>query len=193
MTGPASPPPDAPSDPLLALDRRSGLPEALRVLAEAFPRADWEAHANFGELVRFWMDRHLMFRRILAALHDDALALEAGQLDPQRHGARLVRYGGLLVNELHHHHQIEDHHYFPQLVGLVPEIDRAFDLLETDHEAIDPMLHDLAGQMNAVLREGGPVGALDEALMRFERLLDRHLTDEEEIVVPVILKSGFVG
>ncbi|MBB97890.1 MAG: dihydrodipicolinate reductase [Rhodobacteraceae bacterium] len=182
-----------PLDPSLALDRRDGLPDALRVLEEAFPKAQWAQHPNFGELVRFWMDRHNMFRQITAALHDDAQAVMAQQMDPRSHGARLVRYGGLLVNELHNHHQIEDHHYFPQLVGLVPEIDRAFDLLETDHESIDPMLHDLTAEMNAVLQGGGPVGRFDEALLAFDRLLDRHLTDEEEIIVPVILKSGFTG
>ena len=181
-----------PPDPL-ALDTRTGLPDALRVLVQAFPRADWDNHANFGELVRFWLDRHLMFRRILTALHEDALACDAGEMDPRTHGNRLVRYGGMLINELHNHHQIEDHHYFPQLIGLVPEIDRAFDLLETDHETIDPMLHSLAGEMNAVLREGGSPAQLDAALLRFETLLDRHLTDEEEIVVPVILRSGFAG
>ena len=182
-----------PFGPELALGTRTGLPDALRVLVESYPREGWQGHENFGELVRFWMDRHLMFRKITQALHDDALAVQAGDLDPRSHGNRLVRYGGMLVNELHNHHQIEDHHYFPQLIGLVPEIDRAFDLLETDHEAIDPMLHTLAGEMNAGLREGGSVGQLDEALLRFETLLDRHLTDEEEVVVPVILKSGFVG
>ena len=177
---------------MLALDTRAGLPDALRVLAEAFPRDGWEGHENFGELVRFWMDRHLMFRRITQALHEDALAAQAGTLDPRSHANRLSRYGGLLVNELHGHHQIEDHHYFPQLIGLAPEVDRAFDLLETDHEAIDPMLHDLAGEMNAVL-QGGSVAQFDAALLQFEALLNRHLTDEEDIVVPVILKSGFRG
>lgn len=28
---------------------------------------------------------------------------------------------------------------------------------------------------------------------RFQRLLDRHLTDEEELVVPVILEHGELG
>ncbi len=180
-----------PEDPL-ALGTRAALPDALRVLAEAFPRADWANHPNFGELVQFWMDRHVMFRRITTALHEDALAALAGTLDPRAHANRLSRFGGLLVNELHGHHQIEDHHYFPQLIGLAPEVDSAFDLLETDHEAIDPMLHHLTGEMNAVL-QGGPIGQFDAALLRFETLLNRHLTDEEEIVVPVILKSGFTG
>lgn len=182
----------AANDPT-ALSTRTGLPDALRVLERAFPRMSWESHPNFGELVRFWMDRHLMFRQITQTLHEDALAAEAGTMDPATHANRLSSYGSLLVNELHNHHQIEDHHYFPRLVGLVPEIDRAFDLLETDHEAIDPMLHDLAGQMNNVLRDGGSPAQLDAALLAFETLLNRHLTDEEDIVVPVILKSGFRG
>ena len=42
----------------LNLETRDGLPEALRVLLEAFPREVWEGHENFGQLVRFWLDRH---------------------------------------------------------------------------------------------------------------------------------------
>lgn len=177
-------------DPL-ALTNRTGLPDALRVLEDAFPRLSWGSHPNFGDLVRFWMDRHLTFRRITRALHDDVLSVETGTMDPRTHATRLSRHGGMLVNQLHHHHQIEDHHYFPRLIGLVPEIDRAFDLLEADHQAIDPLLHDLAGQMNAVLQGTTDPARFNATLLDFETLLDRHLTDEEDIIVPVILKSGF--
>ena len=109
------------------------------------------------------------------------------------HAPRLSRLGGMLLNELHMHHQVEDFHYFPKLSGLAPEIGHGFDLLEADHQLIDPMLHDLARAMNGVLQGQGAVTALEAELVRFERLLERHLTDEEDLVVPVILKTGFQG
>ena len=37
------------------------------------------------------------------------------------------------------------------------------------------------------------VGDLNEALLGFDKLLDRHLVDEEELVVPVLLKYGMQG
>ena len=48
----------------LALARRSGWPEDLRVLLDRYPRERWDAHANLGEMARFWLSRHAMFREL---------------------------------------------------------------------------------------------------------------------------------
>ena len=48
----------------LALARRSGWPDDLRVLIARFPREQWEGHANLGEMARFWLSRHDMFREL---------------------------------------------------------------------------------------------------------------------------------
>ncbi|MDF0603955.1 hemerythrin domain-containing protein, partial [Psychromarinibacter sp. C21-152] len=122
-----------------------------------------------------------------------------GRAGFETYAPRLSRYGGFFLNQLHGHHQIEDMHYFPQLVGLEPRIDRGFEMLEKDHESIDPMLQDFASSANAVLQPADDTAARDAARTFLERLdgfgalLERHLTDEEDIVVPVILKSGFTG
>ena len=57
---------------------------------------------------------------------------------------------------------------------------------------MDGLLHGMADAANAVLK-GGSVGAFSERLADFNSLLERHLTDEEDIVVPVVLHSGFNG
>ena len=54
--------------PDLALDARDGLPDALRVLVAAYPRAGWQGHGNFGGMVRFWLERHAMFRDLTGRL-----------------------------------------------------------------------------------------------------------------------------
>ena len=58
----------------------------------------------------------------------------------------------------------------------------------------------LAEAANATLRgletdaaDIDPAGRLRGELDRFARFLDRHLTDEEELVVPVILDSRGAG
>ena len=174
------------------LQERDGLPEALRVLLQAYPRADWEVHANFGELVRFWLDRHLMFRKLTETLHEDLHGLLDNQMAFEAYAPRLSRFGGMLLNQLHGHHQIEDMHYFPQLIGLDARVSRGFDLLEADHAEMDGLLHGFAEGANAVLQGGEPGRFLDQ-LEQFGGLLDRHLVDEEEIIVPVILHTGFRG
>ena len=179
----------------LTLGVRTGLPDALRVLVEELPRESWEAHPEFGGMVQFWLDRHLMFRRLLAALEEDVQAVLDRKMAFESYAPRLSRFGGMLLNQLHGHHQIEDMHYFPQLVQLDARVARGFDLLEADHGAMDGLLNGLAEGANAVL--GAKADGRDRAgefagtLEGFHGLLDRHLVDEEEIIVPVILNSGF--
>lgn len=177
-----------------ALATRTGLPDALRVLLEEYPREGWEGHANFDGLIRFWLERHLMFRRLQAMLLAETQRGLDRSRDPRQVASQIHRLGALFVNELHGHHTVEDVHYFPALVRLEPRLERGFALLDADHHALDPMLHGLATVTDAAL--SAPAGTTSEMgrlyaeLARFQTFLDRHLTDEEEIVVPVILKHG---
>jgi iron-sulfur cluster repair protein YtfE (RIC family) len=173
------------------LEHRTGLPDALRVLVADYPREGWERHRNFDGLTRFWLDRHLMFRQMLADMQGQSQALiDKNQADPRR----LAGVAGNFLNSLHGHHQMEDHHYFPQLTAAEPRLAQGFGLLDADHHALDAHIHALAEKTNAVLqalttnkptRESA--AALNEALTPFGTFLDRHLTDEEELVVPIIL------
>jgi len=181
----------------LALDRRTGLPGHLRALADRYPREMWTGHPNFSGMTSFWLDRHLMFRELQARLEQAAEGFLDGQIEPRAFGSAVHRMGGMFITQLHGHHQIEDAHYFPMLAAKEPRLLAAFDLLDADHHAIDPMLHHMAGDANALLAalsEGrpadAPAGAFHDRVRGFARLLDRHLTDEEEIVVPVILEHG---
>lgn len=186
------------TDPL-ALETRDGLPEALRVLLAEHPREAWERDPNFHGLVSFWLERHLMFRRLLAILRGDGEALSERHLDAPVYAGRLARIGQIFLGELDGHHRIEDAHYFPVLARAEPRVERGFALLEADHEALEGHLAGFAEAANRLLREiaegGGPDGAgpfLDR-LEGLGRLLDRHLTDEEDLVVPVILRHGARG
>ena len=173
----------------LDLRARDGLPDALRVLLAQFPRAVWEGHDNFGALTRFWLDRHLMFRRLVDILRADLQARMDGALDKAEHEPRFTRAASGLLHELHGHHRIEDLHYFPKLLALEPELQRGFDLLDTDHHAIDPMLRDLGEAATVLLYAGHPQFFASE-LESFAPLLERHLEDEEDLIVPILLKHG---
>ena len=184
----------------LALAVRSGLPDPLRLLAERYPRIGWEAHPNFTMLTRFWMDRHIGFRRMQAMLAEDTRRfLDRGE-EARIYAGRLYRVAGRLIDELHGHHSIEDHHYFPMLQALDERIGWGFDLLERDHEALGGVIDDLAAGTNGVLAAVRAGEGADAAAARLEgriaalgRLLDRHLVDEEELVVPVILDHPEAG
>ena len=191
---------------LAPLDQRPGLPDALRVLLEEYPRAGWTADPGFNGLIQFWLERHLMFRRLLEMLGAETEAqLDApkdapgGADGPARtYRGRLARYGGMFVNELHTHHMIEDDHYFPALTTKDARLSHGFALLDADHHALDGVLSRFADSANNVLQTdpaklSGAAARLLTEIRSAERLLNRHLTDEEELIVPIILKHGTDG
>ncbi|MEM8870342.1 MAG: hemerythrin domain-containing protein [Pseudomonadota bacterium] len=176
------------------LNTRTAVPEHLRVLSDRYPRAQWEAHRNLDGLTRFWLDRHLMFRKAHSALVDQTEAFLDGNLDPGRFRQDTQRLAGYFINGLHAHHHIEDTQFFPQLSAKDARLGEAFDLLDRDHDALEEWLARLTTAVNGLV---GPApvaidaaGSVHKDLVGFGGVLDRHLCDEEEIVVPVILEHG---
>lgn len=177
------------------LETRPGLPEHLRVLAARYPRETWEGHPNFSGLTAFWLERHLMFRELMARL----IAGSENHLDraDPRFAAEMGRTTGFFLNQLHGHHTIEDEHYFPQFIPLDTRLESAFELLDRDHQALDGHIHGLAERSNEVLGliaagrdEKRAVDLLAAAQRDFRGFLHRHLEDEEEIIVPMVLEYG---
>lgn len=180
----------------LALENRDRLPDALRVLLQDYPRELWEEDAGFSHLIRFWLDRHLMFRRILEALQSATQQGIDAPDDPLGYARALSRYGSMLVGELHMHHTVEDTQYFPLMKTLDARITSGFDILDRDHHTIDARLHSFSEMANLLLQgiQNGDdaamarLGPLLNELGVLETFLNRHLIDEEELVVPVLLK-----
>lgn len=177
----------------LDLSTRTGLPDALRDLVRQFPRGSWERHPEFAGLVSFWMERHQMFRQLTETLRGDTMSAMDGKLEDAAHRTRLSRFGAMLISNLHQHHQIEDVHYFPQLVDMEPPLQRGFDILDKDHHAMDGLLNRLTEAANGVITKQGEPGRFLDEIAQFKQMLLRHLEDEEDLVVPVILKHGASG
>ena len=185
-------------DPQLLLGHRSGLPEDLRYLLERYPRDQWQAHENLGGMAQFWLQRHDMFRELGGMLTQSVSDYREGQLEAQPFASFFVPRLQFFLQQLHGHHQIEDMHYFPALLKLQPKLQRGFDILDRDHHAIHDALDRFqagaVGALNA-LQAGPddpkrPIAEVLEELRRMDRLLDRHLFDEEEIVIPIMLDAG---
>ena len=182
------------------LTKRKKLPDAVRVLMAEYPREGWPDDPGFAGLVQFWLDRHLMFRRLMDEMGSATEALLDRKIDNNRYAGVLSRYGGMFVNGLHEHHTIEDRYYFPKLQAKDKRVARGFEILDKDHHALDGLLADFVGGANSVIHTAADPAKLHEAaggfqkeLRKLEKLLDRHLVDEEELVVPVILKYGSAG
>ncbi|MDF1727950.1 MAG: hemerythrin domain-containing protein [Sulfitobacter sp.] len=180
----------------LSLQNRTGLPEPLRLLLKDEPRERWEENPRFAGLVSFWLDRHGMFRQLMAQMGRETESFIDRDRDAQHFARTIGRYGGMFVNQLHGHHQIEDHHYFPVLRQKDPRIEAGFDLLDADHHALDGLLNRFVEQANGAIQAAngpkarGEAGVLRAGLTDLERLITRHLDDEEDLIVPVIFKYG---
>jgi hypothetical protein len=182
----------------LALVRRSGWPKDLRVLVERFPREQWQGHANLGEMARFWLSRHDMFRELATMIASIEAQFREGALSPAEFPRQLVPRLQFLLSQLNVHHQIEDLHYFPIFRAAEARLVRGFDVLEGDHHAIhadmaataetaNALLRALAGEPQTLRRCGDDYAAASGALLKG---LIRHLDDEEDLIVPLILDRG---
>ena len=179
---------------------RSALPEALRVLLDEYPREGWTADPGYSGLIRFWLERHVMFRRLLDVMTAELEDTLEGQMESNVYAAHLTRYGQFFVRELHAHHVVEDQQYFPKLKTMDSRLEWGFELLDRDHHVIDDHLNGFATDAKELLQTIGsdkderPLLDIFQARLKgTHHVLNRHLIDEEELIVPVILKHAPSG
>lgn len=181
-----------------ALESRTGLPDDLRQLVSTYPREIWQSHENLGQMGRFWLQRHDMFREMGGILSGAVGDWREGKTDAQGFAGFFVPRLNWFLGNLDGHHNIEDHHYFPVFRKAEPRLERGFDILDTDHHVIHAALEMNAsaarGFIEALEAGGDPLKRAGEAYAtendRLIAMLMRHLDDEEDLIIPVILDQG---
>jgi len=181
--------------------RTGPLPEGMRVLLRDYPRDGWGGHPNFKDATRNWMGAHVMFRRLGELTRKETEHYLDKSRGPDDFAARLSYYGDALVRNLHGHHTWEDRSYFPELSKADPRFDAGLAVLEQDHQDLDEVLDGFSRQANRVVKlvQLDKVAAREEAgglhpiIETIEALLTRHLADEEDLAVPIILHHKLRG
>ena len=182
------------------LGDRKGLPGDLTWLYEKYPREVWPGHGNLNELANFWLQRHAMFREFGASLNEGIARFRENGEAPPAFAQWLAPRIRFFLGQLEGHHQIEDQHYFPQFKAAEARLSRGFDILDNDHHIIHEAIEanaEVAGDFFA--RLGDPEAArraadrYAEENERLVRLLQRHLDDEEDLIVPMILSRGDIA
>ena len=142
-----------------------------------------------------------MFRSVAERVRLDAEAYLDRETEADAFAGRLSYYGGSLVGNLHGHHGREEHSYFPELSAADPRFDAGLEVLEKDHADLDKVLDDFTRTANRVIK----LSAMDAGQAReeaanvhetsavIEAFLKRHLSDEEELAVPIILHHRLRG
>jgi len=182
----------------LDLHTRDGWPDDLRILVEKYPRDVWRTHANLGELAQFWLERHADFRRLGATLDSAAADLREGRLAHDQFGPFFAPRLQLFLGHLEGHHQIEDFSFFPVFRAADARLAHGFDVLEGDHQTIHAEMQRVAEATNNMLRMAeshvdkrrAAVESYSKASETLLRFLARHLDDEEDLVVPIILEQS---
>ena len=181
--------------------RTEGMPEEMQLLLRTYPRDDWEAHPGFKEKTKKWLGAHQMFRRLGKLLRTETESYLDKTFNPQEYAARFRNYGGIMVGNLHGHHGWEDMSYFPELSAADPRFDAGLEILEKDHATLDGVLEtftDSANRMLRLINKNEPsahdeAGKLHGTIETIEAFLQRHLSDEEELAVPIILHHRLRG
>jgi iron-sulfur cluster repair protein YtfE (RIC family) len=182
----------------MTLHDRPALPPGIAYLRETHPAPTWQSHANFGELASFWLDVHTGLRDHGASLMKATDAMRAGALhDPTFQRSFIPSFNNFLQH-INGHHQIEDRAYFPKFRALDPRMAAGIDLLESDHARIHAAVIGAVNSARELFSSpseqiDGASSALDAhagSFTQLVRLLDRHLADEEEIVIPAMLEHG---
>jgi len=170
------------------------------VLLQRHPRERWASQGSLD--VAFWLEVHRRFRHECTAL--EGLADDYRQHRLPAHELAIVaapRLSGL-VTDLRGHHQVEDFHYFPVFRRLAPQLTSGIDVLERDHGELD---QDVIAARNALRELRTALAAADAsasaataalaaqqfvtAASRLCLRIRRHLSDEEDLVVPLLLEQ----
>jgi hemerythrin-like domain-containing protein len=180
------------------LEMRLGLPEDLRFLTAKYPREEWWAHDNIHGLASMWLERHDMFRELGGLLEGAIVEHREGKTTPEAFARFFAPRLRFFLGQLEGHHAIEDGHYFPLFAKAESRLARGFGILDGDHHVIHEALERNAGAANAFLRalqedadrQRFAAEAYADENARLVAMLQRHLADEEDLIIPLILERG---
>lgn len=181
--------------------RTTEMPDEMRLLLQDYPRDTWETHPGFKEKTRNWLAAHQMFRQLADRVRLVSESYLDKDIDADGFARELALYGDALVRNLHGHHGWEDHSYFPELSAADPRFDAGLELLEQDHADLDVVLDQLVTSANRAIKliqldqpqARDEAGQVQGAAKTIEAFLQRHLGDEEDLAVPIILHHRLRG
>lgn len=177
------------------LAKRTGLTEELRKLLFETPKEQWGSHDNYWRGADMWQGIHRSLVHesgVFVTGLEKLIDLPKGEMAAALLLNNVRHIGGHLVGHAHVHHHVEDDHYFPRFKEVFPQLGRPIDLLDCDHRVLEETLDAVENRVRSLQAETADrdrvAAALDDA-RKLDRILNRHLADEEDIVIPALLKG----
>ena len=158
-------------------------------LLQKLPPNQWYS-SDYAYKTSGWLNVHTNIRkrqRILRQLSEEYLM---GALNWENYRSQILERIGMHVLKLHQHHSVEDHGFFPDFVSCYPQLTTGFKILERDHVKLNKLLDELQGLNDELVKAEQEDKALADRLhnnlITGTDFLSQHLTDEEDLVVPIL-------
>lgn len=158
-------------------------------LYDQLPPTDW-FKADYVYKTSGWLNIHADIRQRQRTLIEISGAYRMNNLEWSAYRTQTLPRINQYILKLHHHHNIEDQAYFPTFIRMYPQLKAGFEILGRDHVHLDALLNELQALNGHLAKSDVEDKALTEqlhqTLVNVSVLLSQHLTDEEDLVIPIL-------
>ena len=158
-------------------------------LYDQLPPTDW-FKADYVYKTSGWLNIHADIRQRQRILIEISGAYRMNNLEWSAYRTQTLPRINQYILKLHHHHNIEDQAYFPTFIRMYPQLKAGFEILDRDHVHLDTLLNELQALNGHLAKSDVEDKALTEqlhqTLVNVSVLLSQHLTDEEDLVIPIL-------
>lgn len=158
-------------------------------LYDQLPPTDW-FKADYVYKTSGWLNIHADIRQRQRTLIEISGAYRMNNLEWSAYRTQTLPRINQYILKLHHHHNIEDQAYFPTFIRMYPQLKAGFEILDRDHVHLDALLNELQALNGHLAKSDVEYKALTEqlhqTLVNVSVLLSQHLTDEEDLVIPIL-------
>ncbi len=163
-------------------------------LFNKLPPDQWFS-ADYAYKTSGWLKVHTNIRKRQRILTQISEGYQSGEYDWSEYRSQILKRINIHILKLHQHHGVEDEGFFPEFIRMYPQLQAGFEILGRDHVRLDPLLDKLQVQNDMLARsevEDKALAAhLHQTLVDATDLLSQHLTDEEDLVIPILgLRQG---
>ena len=163
-------------------------------LFNKLPPDQWFS-ADYAYKTLGWLKVHTNIRKRQRILTQISAGYQSGEYDWAEYRSQMLKRINMHILKLHQHHGVEDEGFFPEFIRMYPQLQSGFEILGRDHVRLDALLDKLQVQNDTLARsevEDKVLAAqLHQTLVEATDLLSQHLTDEEDLVIPILgLRQG---
>jgi hemerythrin-like domain-containing protein len=163
-------------------------------LFNKLPPDQWFS-ADYAYKTSGWLKVHTNIRKRQRILTQISVGYQSGEYDWSEYRSQILKRINMHILKLHQHHGVEDEGFFPEFIRMYPQLQAGFEILGRDHVRLDALLDKLQMQNATLARSEAEDKALAEqlhqTLVDATNLLAQHLSDEEDLVIPILgLRQG---